>query len=65
MKAQEMTRRTFKVTTTLISELIRKIHSYSYGIENRTERVVNATLDVSKSAQMRHSLKEPVISKVS
>jgi hypothetical protein len=41
-----------------------KIHAYHYAIENNLDRVVQATLDVSKSTLMKHSLNEPVVTRV-
>lgn len=54
----------FTVSSTSTGELTSKIHSYTYGVFNRTNKPIKAVLDVSKSKNMLFNLKEPVVSKV-
>lgn len=46
-----------------ISKLIRKIHSYSYAVFNRTEDQISATLDVSKSRNLAFNLEDAIVTK--
>ena len=47
-----------------MSRLIRKIHSYSYGVLNQSKKPIIATIDVSKSHNMVHSTRDPKMTKV-
>lgn len=49
---------------TSTSELTRRIHSYTYGVANLSDRVITTTLDASKSRQMQHSVDSGIVTKV-
>ncbi len=48
-----------------LSNLIRKIHSYSYAVHNRTDKIIEATLDLTKSKKLYFNLDGSTISKAS
>lgn len=50
--------------TTSTGNISRKIHSYTYGVFNRTNHKITATLDVTKSKNMLFNVKKPSVTKV-
>ena len=60
---QKTINKRFKLTIISISNLKRYIHSFMYAILNRTDRQIDATLDLQGSTNMKSEYQKMILTK--